>query len=59
MLTPIPAMVYGPISVLGKTSITEEVIQSYLVGFIWAVVLLFIINKFWIFSLKRFDSAGN
>lgn len=59
ILTPIPAMIFGPINGVKTNTITNEIIIQIISGFIWAVVLNYLVLRLWKYSFKKYDSAGS
>lgn len=58
ILTPIPYLLYMPFYGLNSTFNTDSLIMI-LIGLIYAIGLNLIIYKWWLSSLKKYDSAGS
>jgi len=55
---PFQLLIYYPIQlILGKLS-TEQIVQGYVMGFIWLAVSLFLFNWVWRQGIKRFSAVG-
>jgi ABC-2 type transport system permease protein len=55
---PFQLLIYYPIQlILGKLS-TEQIVQGYVMGFIWLIVSLFLFNWVWRQGIKRFSAVG-
>ncbi len=55
---PFQLLIYYPIQlVLGKLS-TQQIVQGYVMGFIWLLVSFFVFNWVWRKGVKRFSAVG-
>jgi ABC-2 type transport system permease protein len=55
---PFQLLIYYPIQlILGKLS-TQQIVQGYVMGFIWLLVSLFLFNWVWRKGVKRFSAVG-
>jgi len=55
---PFQLLIYFPIQViLGKLS-AQQIVQGYVIGFVWLVVSLFLFNWVWRKGVKRFSAVG-
>lgn len=56
-LLPFGSMIYSPVNSITMLD-NFDFAKSFFVGVFWAVLLNFVMYKFWIYSFRKFESAG-
>lgn len=56
-LLPFKVIVYSPVNALTGSE-QGTFVKSFFIGIFWMLLLNFIIYRFWIFSLKKYEAAG-